>query len=154
MPNNKAAVPLSAFVLIIAGLLTSPSPAAPQVAQKEDRKIEAEFQECLSKLKLATDSHGKLVHLSTVDLKARALNGNAACVSSGTGKGTSEGVVILEVAVGSDGALKCARGVSGHPLAYSPAMACVAEWKFRPYLQHGKPRNVRGTLKVPYRFTY
>ena len=59
-----------------------------------------------------------------------------------------EGAVVVEVLIGTDGKVQCARALSGHPLLRWPAVMTAVEWTFKPYVAHGKPRAETGYLAM------
>jgi TonB family protein len=61
------------------------------------------------------------------------------------------GSVVTEVVVDTEGDVKSARAVSGHPLLRDRAVAAARGWKFTPTLLGGAPVNVIGT--VTFNFT-
>jgi protein TonB len=63
----------------------------------------------------------------------------------------TQGVVALDVVIGSDGAVKRLTPVSGPDLLVQAAMAAVETWKFESYLFEGKPRDVETTITVEFR---
>jgi TonB family protein len=62
-----------------------------------------------------------------------------------------EGVVTLDVVIGSDGAVKRLTPVSGPDLLVQAAAAAVESWKFESYLFEGRPTEVETTITVEFR---
>jgi TonB family protein len=63
-----------------------------------------------------------------------------------------QGIVILEVVIGTDGVPKNVSLVSGHPLLQKAAVDAVKEWRYRPQLVAGAPAEVVTTVMVPFRW--
>jgi TonB family protein len=62
-----------------------------------------------------------------------------------------EGVVALDVVIGSDGTVKRLTPMSGPDLLVQAAMMAVESWKFESYLLDGTPRDVETTVTVEFR---
>ena len=62
-----------------------------------------------------------------------------------------QGMVILEVVIGTDGVPKNVSVVSGHPLLQQAAIDSVKEWRYRPQLVAGVPAEVVTTVTMPFR---
>jgi TonB family protein len=63
-----------------------------------------------------------------------------------------EGIVIVEVAVGPDGAPKDIAVISGHPLLQVPAIDAVKNYRYRPLVFNGSPTEFVTTVTVPFRY--
>lgn len=61
------------------------------------------------------------------------------------------GVVILNVVVGLDGAVKTIRPLSGPDDLRQAAMDAVRWWRFQPYLVDGSPAEVETTVAIDFR---
>lgn len=59
-----------------------------------------------------------------------------------------QGTVILEAVIGKDGVIRHLRVLQGHPLLADAALDAVKQWKYKPYLEQGKPVEVKTTVKV------
>ncbi len=59
-----------------------------------------------------------------------------------------QGVVKLAVTVGTDGAVRDAQIVSGHPLLVQAARDAVMQWAYKPTLLNGEPVEVQTTVDV------
>jgi len=59
-----------------------------------------------------------------------------------------QGVVILEVTVGEDGAVSDARVLRSIPLLDTAALDAVKQWRYEPTLLNGVPRPVIMTVTV------
>jgi protein TonB len=66
--------------------------------------------------------------------------------SSGT-----EGLVVLDALIGTDGSVKRLRPVSGSDSLVEAATEAVQRWKFLPYIASGKAIEVETTLAVDFR---
>ncbi len=62
-----------------------------------------------------------------------------------------QGVVALDVVIGSDGAVKRLMPVSGPDLLVQAATAAVESWRFEAYLFEGRPKDVETTITVEFR---
>lgn len=62
-----------------------------------------------------------------------------------------EGVVMLDVVIGSDGAVKRLTPVSGPDLLMQAATTAVESWRFESYLFDGRPRDVETTITLEFR---
>jgi protein TonB len=60
----------------------------------------------------------------------------------------ASGSVVVAAIVTARGTVEPVRVVSGNPALAQPAMAAVATWHYRPYLQNGVPVNVSTTISV------
>jgi len=55
-------------------------------------------------------------------------------------------IVTVRIRTDADGAVACALGVSGHPLAQAAALQAVRNWQFQPTAVGGQPQPTAGTL--------
>ncbi len=62
-----------------------------------------------------------------------------------------QGVVALDVVIGSDGAVKRLMPLGGPDLLVQAATAAVESWRFESYLFEGRPRDVETTITVEFR---
>ena len=69
-----------------------------------------------------------------------------------SGKMNIVGVVKVEVVIDRDGVLRCARAVSGNPIAMVSAIQSLPAWRFRPYRMRGRPATVIGFILLPFHF--
>src|SRR4029077_4677223 len=53
-----------------------------------------------------------------------------------------EGSVILQIIIGTDGAVKSLKVLQGPPSLVPAAAAAVRQWRYKPYLLNGKPTEV------------
>lgn len=65
--------------------------------------------------------------------------------------GGIQGVVILNVVVGSDGAVKTVRALSGPEQLKQAAADAVRWWKFEPYVVDGNPVDAETTVAIDFR---
>jgi TonB family protein len=63
----------------------------------------------------------------------------------------TQGLVVLDAVIASDGSVKKLRPVSGPDVLVQSATAAVGSWKFEPYLSSGKPVEVETTIAVEFR---
>jgi TonB family protein len=64
-----------------------------------------------------------------------------------------QGVVSLHVLIGTDGAVQEMSVISGPPLLRQGALDAVHQWRYKPYLKDGKPRQVWTTVNVNFALT-
>jgi len=62
-----------------------------------------------------------------------------------------QGVVALDVLIGTDGSVVDVRAISGPDELSAAAVDAVKWWRFRPYLLNGQPVRVKTTLAVDFR---
>jgi TonB family protein len=58
------------------------------------------------------------------------------------------GTVVIQATIGTDGALRELRAVSGDPMLIPAALQAVTQWQYRPYMLNGKPVEVLTTINV------
>jgi protein TonB len=59
-----------------------------------------------------------------------------------------QGQVILRAIISKDGDVENLQIISGHPQLVPPSIDAVKQWKYRPYLQQGKPVEVETEIDV------
>jgi len=59
-----------------------------------------------------------------------------------------QGQVVLSAVIGTDGAIKELKAVSGHPLLVPAALAAVKQWRYKPLILDGDPVEVDTTITV------
>jgi TonB family protein len=59
-----------------------------------------------------------------------------------------QGSVILEAVIGTDGVIEGLRVVSGPSILSNAAQQAVRQWRFKPYLQNGRPVETKCTVTV------
>ena len=62
-----------------------------------------------------------------------------------------QGIVIIEIRIGKEGAVESTNVLSGHPLLTQAAVDCVKKWRYRPTLLNGDPIDVLATVTVKFR---
>jgi TonB family protein len=62
-----------------------------------------------------------------------------------------EGVVVLEVHVGADGAVQTVRVVSGPPQLAKAATDAIKQWRFKPHIENGRPMQMQSTVRLNFR---
>jgi TonB family protein len=63
-----------------------------------------------------------------------------------------EGIVIIEVVIGPDGAPKDIAVISGHPLLQVAAIDTVKKYRYSPLVFNGSPTEFLTTVTVPFRY--
>jgi hypothetical protein len=63
----------------------------------------------------------------------------------------SEGTVMMQAIIGTDGRVRSLSLVSGPPMLSLAVTQAVAQWVYRPYLLNGRPAEVATTIVVPLR---
>ena len=71
-----------------------------------------------------------------------------AAISEAAKKAKIEGQVILRAIISKDGDVENLKIASGHPQLAPSAIDAVKQWKYRPYLQQGKPVEVETEINV------
>jgi hypothetical protein len=86
-------------------------------------------------------------HLSSEEILARVVKRSKIVRPSDA---NFTGTVDLDVFVGADGRVLCARVVRGQPLATTPVLQSLKTWKFRPLRTANRERlSFYGTVTVP-----
>jgi len=62
-----------------------------------------------------------------------------------------QGPVTLEAIVGKDGSVKSLKTISGDPQLAAAARSAVNQWRFKPFLQDGKPAEFQTQVTVNFR---
>lgn len=62
-----------------------------------------------------------------------------------------QGVVVLEVHVGADGAVQDVQAVSGPPLLIKASTDAVKQWRFRPHTNNGRPVDMQSRVSLNFR---
>ena len=62
-----------------------------------------------------------------------------------------QGPVTLEAVVGKDGSVKSLKTISGDPQLAAAARNAVRQWRFKPFLQDGKPAEFQTQVTVNFR---
>ena len=97
----------------------------------------------------AVNENGSPVWLTSDDLMRRVIK-KAGLIFPMLGHGHLRGVVRVDVRIDARGSVACAHAISGHPIAIASAMAAIQDWKFKPFIQDGKPMPVHGHLTISY----
>jgi TonB family protein len=63
-----------------------------------------------------------------------------------------EGVVEVAVLIGEDGKVKNARAISGNPVLAEAAVAAIQQWRYKPFLENGKPAETTTHIAVKFFF--
>ncbi len=88
------------------------------------------------------------VHASKEEMTALILKKIPPEYPEAAKKARIQGQVILKAIIGKDGDVENLQIVSGHPQLASAAIEAVKQWKYRPYLQQGKPVEVETEITV------
>jgi TonB family protein len=59
-----------------------------------------------------------------------------------------QGSVVLQALIGADGAIQDIRVVSGPSILASAAQEAVRQWRFKPYMQDGRPVETKANITV------
>jgi len=62
-----------------------------------------------------------------------------------------QGVVELEAVVAEDGTVTKVNIVSGNPVLTKPASEALKKWKFKPFLEDGKPVSVVAPISLTFK---
>jgi len=62
-----------------------------------------------------------------------------------------QGVVVLEVHVGADGAVQDVQAVSGPPLLIKASTDAVKRWRFKPHTNNGRPVEMQSRVSLNFR---
>jgi len=107
---------------------------------------------CVKSKHFLRDSRGNPVWLTSSQLLQRAITQQSPDRPALLGKSALHGEVTVQVLIGKDGSVECARGVRGNALAISSAVYSIPKWTFKPYAVNGASKSVLGLLTVPYDF--
>jgi TonB family protein len=64
-----------------------------------------------------------------------------------------QGVVLLQVMISKEGAVRDLTVISGHPLLSSTALEAVKQWQYKPLLLNGQPVEILTTVTVNFTFS-
>jgi hypothetical protein len=98
------------------------------------------------------DRYGKAVWLNPKELESRARKKTPPQVPGTLGKNNLHGSVTLQVLIGKDGTVECARAIQGHPVAISSVITAIRDWIFEPFTVDQKPHAILGEIAVEYDF--
>lgn len=62
-----------------------------------------------------------------------------------------QGIIVLQVMVGRDGAVQDAKFMQGSLVFARPAIDSVKQWKFKPYIMNGRPVSVETQLTLKFK---
>ena len=88
------------------------------------------------------------VHASKEEMKALVLKKIPPEYPELARKANIQGQVVLRTIISKDGDVENLQIVSGHPQLVPAAIEAVKQWKYRPYLQQGKPVEVETEIDV------
>lgn len=109
----------------------------------------ADTAQCVQTGDSAVDENGTPVWLTSDDLMRRVIEKSELTFPM-LGHGHLRGAVKIDVRIDARGSVACAHAIDGHPIAIASAMAAIREWKFKPFIQSGKPVPVLGHLTISY----
>jgi bla regulator protein blaR1 len=95
----------------------------------------------------AADAHAS-VHASKGEMAALIVKKVPPEYPEAAKKAGIQGEVVLRAIIGKDGDVENLQIVSGHPQLAPAAVEAVKQWKYRPYLQEGKPVEVETEITV------
>lgn len=115
------------------------------LARSGHLQIAAERQvwPCGTTSNLLVDSAGAPVWIGSEELRKHAVNTPRPKLSSSL---RASGRVVVNVLIESDGRVKCAAALNGHPLLQHAVSDAVGKWTFKPFLAGDKPVAVFGHL--------
>lgn len=108
-----------------------------------DNITEPQTLPCASNEKLLKDEKGKLVWLSSQQLREMAVHKPEPTEDTHLKIG---GTVFVDILVNGDGKVICAKVANGHPILRGHAMNAATQWKFKPVIKNGKPIAFAGRL--------
>ena len=111
-----------------------------------------EKRSCVKTEDLLLDSEGCPVRLTSAEMMSRATAKSPINRPGLLGRNNINGSVEVEVVSDKRGKVRCARVLSGHPLAHAAAVQSVTRWSFKPYTVVGKRKAVAGVLNIPFDF--
>jgi hypothetical protein len=121
-------------------------------AQSNPKRPSESNWTCIKGKDFLRDRYGKAVWLDSRELQRRARKKTSPQAPGTLGRNNLRGTVILQVLVGKDGAVECARAIKGHPVAITPAITAIQDWVFEPYTVDDEPHAVLGEISVNYDF--
>ena len=95
-----------------------------------------------------TESAAQQVHASKEEMAALVLKKVPPEYPETAKKAHIQGQVVLRAIIGKDGDVESLQIISGHPQLVPAAIDAVKQWKYRPYLQEGKPVEVETEIDV------
>ena len=64
--------------------------------------------------------------------------------------GIKSGVVVLRAIIAKDGSIMNLHVISGHPMLIPAAIEAARQWRYKPFLVNGKPREVETQVSVEF----
>lgn len=105
---------------------------------------------CQSEGPVLVGKDGKPIWLDTSALIKRATHCVAPQMPALYRQVRLEGQVQVDILVGNNGRVACARLVHGHPLVAASAIDAAKDWTFRPMTQGGKTVSFYGHLSFSF----
>jgi TonB family protein len=131
--------PLMVFVFVLACAATFGQTAPPS---------EQQVWPCGTTSNLLVDSSGQPVWISSDELRKHAINTPSPKLPSSL---RAAGKITVNVLVDSDGHVKCARVLNGHPTLRRAVSEAVQNWTLKPLLAGDKPVAVSGHLSFVFK---
>jgi TonB family protein len=103
---------------------------------------------CGTTSNLLVDSGGQPVWIGSDELRKHAINAPSPKLPSSL---RAAGKITVNVLVDSDGHVKCARVLNGHPTLRRAVTEAVQNWTFKPFLAGDKPVAVSGHLSFVFK---
>jgi hypothetical protein len=104
----------------------------------------AQVWPCGGDSQLIVDSNGQPIWLGSDELKRHGIAMPNPKLPSSL---RAAGKLTVDVLVGPDGRVKCARAKTGHPLLRRAVLDAVRVWEFRPFSAGGRPVSVYGHVE-------
>jgi protein TonB len=61
-----------------------------------------------------------------------------------------QGIVVLDADISEAGTVESVRVISGHPLLIQAALDAAQQWRYKPYMQNGKPVAMNTPISVKF----
>lgn len=94
------------------------------------------------------DTQPKIVRISAADMERKVVTRVPPEYPSAAATGHIEGIVKLEIIVGTDGAPRQLKVLHGHPILTQAAIKAVGKWRYEPTTLAGEPVEVLTTVNV------
>lgn len=98
---------------------------------QEQPKVD-QFVTCYSDFSVAKDANDKPILLNTEEATKRAIHCERPLMPELARRARLRGSVIVQMAVGPDGKVRCLKLLSGHPLCSPSAFEAAKLWTFQP----------------------
>jgi TonB family protein len=98
----------------------------------------------------ARNSRLRTVRLSSKNLLARATQCSVPLYPAMGKNVRVKGTVIVQILIDTEGAVRSARAVSGHPLLQMGAVQAARKWRFKPVIIRGRAARATGLLPLTF----